>query len=146
MTKYFNKFKKPCFWLIFGQFSQILQQKFFFQKIQLCHTQLHLGFQYHAKIQKKINIQFQEDAWSEGQTEGWKNGRTNRLYFIGPFQLLPEVQISCVKFKELNTSHLFTFRTMKTTVQLLLQLENTAAAKKALKKPSLGIQTIFINI
>ena len=29
MTKSFNKFKKPCFWPIFGPFSQILRQNFF---------------------------------------------------------------------------------------------------------------------
>ena len=28
----------------------------------------------------------------EGQTEEWKDGRTDRPYFIGPFQLTPEVQ------------------------------------------------------
>ena len=56
MTKSFNKLKKPCFWTIFGRFPQISGQKTFFQKIRLCHTQLH------AKIQKKLMIQFQENA------------------------------------------------------------------------------------
>ena len=27
MTKFFNKFKKPCFWTIFGPFSQFWEQK-----------------------------------------------------------------------------------------------------------------------
>ena len=37
MTKSFYKFKKPCFWSIFGPFSQILGQIFFW-KIWLSHT------------------------------------------------------------------------------------------------------------
>ena len=101
------------FWSVFPNFAAKI---FFPENLALSQT-ASFGFLVPCQnSEKKINIQFQEDAWSEGQTEGWKNGRTNRLYFIGPFQLLPEVQISCVKFKELNTSHLFTFRTMKTTV------------------------------
>ena len=32
-----------------------------------------MGFQHHAKIQKKLMIQFQENAWTEGQMEGWKD-------------------------------------------------------------------------
>ena len=40
----FNKFKRPCFWPIFGSFSKFLGQKIFSQKIWLCHTQLHMGF------------------------------------------------------------------------------------------------------
>ena len=43
MTKFFNKFKKPCFWPIFGPFSQFWGQKLFFKKIGLCHAQLHMG-------------------------------------------------------------------------------------------------------
>ena len=84
MTKFFNKFKKPCFgsfWFIFPNFGG---KKFFFQKIRLCHAQLHVGFQHHAKIQKKLMIQFHENARTDG--------RTDRPYFIGPFRLPPEFQ------------------------------------------------------
>ena len=28
-------------------------------------------------------IQFQENAWTEGRAERWKDGRTNRPCFIG---------------------------------------------------------------
>ena len=38
MTKSFNEFKKPCFWTMFGPFSQILRQKCFFQKIWVSCT------------------------------------------------------------------------------------------------------------
>ena len=35
----------------------------------------------------------QTDGRTEGQMEGWKkDGRTDRSYFIGPFQLPPGVQ------------------------------------------------------
>ena len=76
MTKFPNKLKKPCFWSILDPFFPILGQKKLSQKIRLCHAQLHMSFQHHAKFQKKLRIQFQENAWTEGRTEGQKNGQT----------------------------------------------------------------------
>ena len=76
-----------------GPFSQFWGKKNFYQKIQVCQAQLHMSFWHHAKFWKKLTIQFQENAWTEGQMEeGWKHGRTDRPYFIGPFRLLPGVQ------------------------------------------------------
>ena len=46
------------------------------QKIRLCHALLRTGFQHHTKIQKKLMIQFQENAWIEGRTERRKDGQT----------------------------------------------------------------------
>ena len=66
MTKFSNKFKNP----VFGLFSPFLGQKNFSWKIQLCHIHLHMGFQHRAKIQKKLMIQFKENAWTDGRTEG----------------------------------------------------------------------------
>ena len=87
MTKFFNKFKKPCFWPIFGQF---LTQKYFSGKSG-CHAQLHMGFQYHAKIQKKTNHKTPRQA--KGQKDRQKDTRKDdRPDFKGPFQLLPWVQ------------------------------------------------------
>ena len=43
-----------------------------------------MGFLHHAKIQKKLMIQFQENARTDRRTE--------RPYFIGPFRLPPGVQ------------------------------------------------------
>ena len=37
---------------------------------------------------RKNMIQFQENAWTDGRTDG----RTDRPYFIGPFWLMPVVQ------------------------------------------------------
>ena len=66
-TKFFNIFKK----LIYGPFSYSLGQKIFSWNIWPCHAQLHMDFQHHAKIQKKLMIQFQEYAKTEGRkTEG----------------------------------------------------------------------------
>ena len=71
MNKFSNKFKKPCFWPIFGPFSQFWEQK----KIWHCDAQLHMGFQHHTKIQKKLMVQFQKNAQIEGpkgrRMEGW---------------------------------------------------------------------------
>ena len=87
MANFFNIY-------VFGPF---LAQKKFFSKIRLCHAQLHLGFQHHTKIQKKLKIQFQENARTDRRTEGWKDGRkerrTDRPNFIGPYRLTPGVQL-----------------------------------------------------
>ena len=40
MTKFFNKFKKPCFGPIFGPFPNFVVKKIFYGKSG-CHTQLH---------------------------------------------------------------------------------------------------------
>ena len=77
------------FWSIFP----IFRAKNFFWKIQLCHTQLHTGFQHRAKIQIKLMILFQENPQTNGRTEDGKtDGRTDRPYFKGPFRLSPWVQ------------------------------------------------------
>ena len=44
MTKFLFKFKQRYFWTIFDSFPQFWTQKIFFQKLQLCHAQLHKGF------------------------------------------------------------------------------------------------------
>ena len=38
-------------------------------------------------LEKKLMIQFQENAWTDGRTR-----RTERPYFVGPFWLLPGIQ------------------------------------------------------
>ena len=60
---------------MFGLFAQILEQQFFLSRKSGCHAQLHMGFQHHAKIQKKLMTQFQENA----TTEGWAEGQTNLI-------------------------------------------------------------------
>ena len=74
MCKFPNKFRKPCFWPILGPFSQFLRQKIFSWKIWLCYAQLHMGFQNHAKIQKKLMYNSKK---TPRQTEGWtEDGQT----------------------------------------------------------------------
>ena len=70
MNKFSHKLEKPCFWQILGPFSQFLGQKNFSWKIRLYHAQLHMGFQRHAKIQKKLTTQFKENARTDRRTEG----------------------------------------------------------------------------
>ena len=70
MTK-FSNWKNSVFgpfWALFPNFGEK-----FSQKIRLCHAQFHMSFQHQAKFQKKLKIQFQENAWTEGQMEGGKN-------------------------------------------------------------------------
>ena len=66
MIKLLNKFKKLRFWPIFGPFY------------------------HHAKIQKKLIIQFQENAPANERMEGKTDGRMGP--FIRPFRLLPRLQ------------------------------------------------------
>ena len=71
-----NKFsKKPSFDPFWVHFPNFGGQKNFSHKILLCHAQLRKGFQHHAKIYKKLIIQFKEntqadrmDRRMEGQT------------------------------------------------------------------------------
>ena len=74
MVKSFNKFKKPCFWPIFGPFSQILGQKKFARKSGSVTNNFIWVSSTMPKL-KKTNDTIQKD------------GRNDRPYFIGPFQL-----------------------------------------------------------
>ena len=66
MTKFSNKLKKTLFLAHFGPFFPILgQKKVFPENLALSHTNF-----YHAKFQKKLIIQFQENAWTEGRKDG----------------------------------------------------------------------------
>ena len=80
MIEFFNKFKKPCFGPIFSIFSQFWGAKQIFRKIWRCNPKLPMGFQHHAKIQKKLMIQFQGNAQIGGQREGWKEEQTLFYY------------------------------------------------------------------
>ena len=65
MTKFFSisiYSKNP----VFGRFSQFWGRKQFLQKCWLCHEQLRMGFQYHAKIQKRLV----KNAQTNGRTDG----------------------------------------------------------------------------
>ena len=94
MTKFFNKLKKLFFWPIFSPLSQFLEQKFFFQKIWLsCKTPN--GCLALCKNIGKTNDTIPRKCQYrqiDGLKDGWKYGRTDRPYFIGPFRLSPEVQ------------------------------------------------------
>ena len=68
MTKFLNKFKKPCFWTIFGPFSQFLEQKNFFWKIR---TTVY-GFQAPCQNLGKTNDKKRPDRWKDR----WKDGQT----------------------------------------------------------------------
>ena len=50
--------------MFLGQFWPFLPYGFFFQKIQLCLTKLYMNF-WHAKFQKKIITQSQENLWAD---------------------------------------------------------------------------------
>ena len=68
MTKFSNKLKKPCFWHV-GPLSQFWGKK----------KQLHMSFYHHATFQKKLMIQFQENASREEREDGRMERRTDPI-------------------------------------------------------------------
>ena len=62
--------KEPIFGLFLAHFPNFCSKKSFFQKLQLCHAQLHKDLYHHAKIQGSLIIQFQENTQIDDRTEG----------------------------------------------------------------------------
>ena len=72
-NKFCNKFKKTCFWPIFGRFSQFWGQKIIFGKSgSVTHSFTWIS----STISKfrKIMIQSQENVRTDGRMEGWTEG------------------------------------------------------------------------
>ena len=61
MTKFFKKFKKRQFWTFLAHFPNFLGKIFFSMKSS-CYVQLLIVFWHHAKIQRNLIIQFQENT------------------------------------------------------------------------------------
>ena len=82
MTKFSNKFKKPCFLPILDPFSEFLGQKKLSWKIQLCHAQLKYRFLAPCQNLEKINDAIQgkrPDRRKDGRKEGRTEGRTDPI-------------------------------------------------------------------
>ena len=77
MSKFSNKLKNS----VFGPFSQFWGQKKFSQKIPLSHTTSH-GILAPCQNLEKIN-----DTIPRKRPDRRNDGRTDRPYFIRPFQL-----------------------------------------------------------
>ena len=87
MTKFFNKFKKPCFWPIFDV------KTIFPENPAVTHNFIWVSSTM-LKFRKELIIQFQENAETgKGRKDRQKDIRKDdRPDFKGPFQLLPWVQ------------------------------------------------------
>ena len=86
MTKYFNKFKKPCFWPII--FSQFLGQNFFLSENPALLRTTSCGFQAPCQNLEKTNYAIPRKRPGRRKDDR----RTDRPYFIGPFRLQPGFQ------------------------------------------------------
>ena len=79
MTKFYNKFKKPCFWLIFGPFFHFpnLGAKRFFWKIRLSRTTSY-GFLAPGQNLRKTNdtIPRKRSRQTDERKEGQKDVQT----------------------------------------------------------------------
>ena len=95
MTKFFNIFKKPCFWPFLTYFPNFLGNIFFLENPSLSPTTSY-GFLASCQNSEKTNNTIPENARTDGRTDrrtdGWTDGRTDRPYFIGPFGLPPGFQ------------------------------------------------------
>ena len=74
MTKFFNKFKKPCFWPIFGQFSPFFGQKDFFKKNPTLSRKARHGPLTPCWVSEKT-IEPIPRKLPDRQKDGWKDGR-----------------------------------------------------------------------
>ena len=80
MNKFSNKFKKPYFWPILGEFSQFRGQKNFPQNPALSRTTVD-GILAPCQSFEKIN-----DTIPRKRPDRQGDGRTDRPHFIGPFR------------------------------------------------------------
>ena len=79
--------------MFLGHFWSFLSDGNSFQKTQLCHTQLHMGPQHHAKFPKKLMRKFRENLRTNGRTDERMDGSSDRPYFIGFFRPRVGVQL-----------------------------------------------------
>ena len=70
MTKFFFRFKNPYFWSFLAHFSNFGGKKGFSMK-SICYAQLLQGFWHHAKTQKNLMIQFQENTQTDVKRPEW---------------------------------------------------------------------------
>ena len=70
MTKFFFKLKKSYFWPFLVHFPNIWGKKSFSTKSS-CYAQLLKDFWQHAKIQRNLMIQFQENTQTDVRRHGW---------------------------------------------------------------------------
>ena len=105
----FLKSPKILFW---GHFRPFLAAGDSFQKIWLCHIQLYMSSYQHAKFQKKLMSQFQENLRTDRRTDR----KTVTHYFIGHFHPRPGVQKMYPRLK--NAAQLaLTFRISLTFIE-----------------------------
>ena len=83
MTKFFNKFRKLCFWPIFGAFSQFLGQKHFFLENHALSRTTSCGFLAPCQDLEKTNDTILIKH-PDRQRDTRVDGRTCRPYFVGP--------------------------------------------------------------
>ena len=87
MTKFSNKLKKPCFWPILGPFSQFSGAKKNFLENPTLSSTTSRGILAPCQNLEKIN-----DTIPRKRPDRRNDGRTDRPYFIRPFQLPLGVQ------------------------------------------------------
>ena len=88
MTKFINIFKKPCFWHIFGPFSQFLGQKKFFPE----NPALSCTTSYSTMPEFKKTTDTIPRKCPARQKKGRMDRRMDRPNFIGPFRQPPGVE------------------------------------------------------
>ena len=135
MTKFFNKIQKTLFSAHFCGIFPIFKAKTIFPENPALSAKLHMGFQHHAKIQKKLMIQFQENAWTDRQKDGQtlfyrtlpaitRNPKSCFFHYFLKIQLILE---SCVQSGNI---HFLTKPTLIFFNQLFISINLCEHAKK----------------
>ena len=85
MTKFFNKFKKPCLGAFFGLFSRFLGQFFFSPKHPALSRTISNGFVAPCRnLEKNQRYNSKKTAGQTGRKDRWRNGRkVGRILFYG---------------------------------------------------------------
>ena len=86
--------------MFWGHFWPFLPNGDFFQKFRLCHTQLYMGPQHHAKFQKILMSQFWENLGTDGRTDGRMVRRTGIEYVKNLF--FQVILLQCVDQFQFN--------------------------------------------
>ena len=101
ITKFYNKFIKP----VLGPSSLFLEPNILSKKSGPIRNFIWVS-ETISKFRKKLKIQFQKKKRQpDGQKDGRTEGQTDRPYFVGPFWLSPEIQVSSSQAKAKSTAN-----------------------------------------
>ena len=98
ITKFYNKFIKP----VLGPSSLFLEPNIFFKKSGPIRNFIWVS---EAISKFRKNWRYNSKKNPDGRKDGRTEGQTDRPYFVGPFWLSPEIQVSSSQAKAKSTAN-----------------------------------------